>query len=642
MLAVYCASASGIDAQLFTSSQLGSSACNEASTTKNDAAQACSYASATVLSVCPVSTHILNPDAENILCPGGTCKIETCCVKRAACTTSAYRMVEWRTDLGESLTAQACTGLHATQQGASAACDKTAVHLGNVCPMETHTLRENAHNLKCAGALCGEADTNHCCQHNGENRGNVQGVQGRKHIQAPPDGSDAPAPASAHGYSCGTSDYKLSDGMLNAFSSELVPVSGGSTLFTGLEGPKSARVKCDGKPPGGNARFKPAGSRCVTFYEEFKLRPYGGKVQATSATDMWKRGYKCKTGLTGDEIRAMSSGLSTAQLIYGCHTVAPNALGTLRNQLNIDWLLLHYNAATQTKTAVKGIAVKQMLDFAMVETEDPKRVRAYILNSTNLLVYGVDTETLQATQLWSKTIQLFSSSVLMAPTCCIDGVYSGGRFTANASTIIKAMPNPYRIAEAATNAAKRIAKENATQPTANATAVAYAAAGNRDGSGARYSVPMYPQSVTWPASYNSLCNYSIVKKYGRATSPTGYWEKTLAAGKAAGAAVLTREGCSTNTTCVKEATKAAGDVARKVAQETNAPGGAEAEFTAYKGPKLPATWCFAGSTFIGGGGGTGPGVGLLAVAFWPWSFCVGLFSLVWGFLRWYAALGFLC
>ena len=90
-------------------------------------------------------------------------------------------MVEWRTDLGESLTAQACTDLHATQQGASAACDKTAVHLGNVCPMETHTPHQNAHNMKCAGALCEEADINHCCQHTGETRGDVQGVQSGKY-----------------------------------------------------------------------------------------------------------------------------------------------------------------------------------------------------------------------------------------------------------------------------------------------------------------------------------------------------------------------------------------------------------------------------------------------------------------------------
>ena len=96
------------------------------------------------------------------------------CAERAACTTSDYRMVQWRTDLGETLSAQACIGLRATQQEASAACDKTAVRLGDVCPTETHTLRGNAQNLKCAGALCGEADIDQCCQlHAGENSGNA-------------------------------------------------------------------------------------------------------------------------------------------------------------------------------------------------------------------------------------------------------------------------------------------------------------------------------------------------------------------------------------------------------------------------------------------------------------------------------------
>jgi len=69
-----CSSASGL--------RLGDSDCINLSLTSKEAENACSYASATVMSVCPVTTHILKSEAQDILCAGAQCTsadMDACC-----------------------------------------------------------------------------------------------------------------------------------------------------------------------------------------------------------------------------------------------------------------------------------------------------------------------------------------------------------------------------------------------------------------------------------------------------------------------------------------------------------------------------------------------------------------------------------
>jgi len=126
-----CSSAAGIDRMLFKRHALLGDAmqtCVEVSHAAQDAKRKCSYEAGTVMPLCP-STHVLKSRASNILCAGAQCDendINTCCNERAFSAASEYRLVTLKSELGEGITAQLCTSLHATEEAASEACAKTS------------------------------------------------------------------------------------------------------------------------------------------------------------------------------------------------------------------------------------------------------------------------------------------------------------------------------------------------------------------------------------------------------------------------------------------------------------------------------------------------------------------------------------
>ncbi len=83
--------------------------------------------------------------------------------------------------------------------------------------------------------------------------------------------------------------------MLDEFSSQLVPRTGGTTMVIVSQKAEATGLKCSKSCMGIKTheemqqKCSPA---CQAFFKDLQLVPYGGKVQATSATDFWVRGIK--------------------------------------------------------------------------------------------------------------------------------------------------------------------------------------------------------------------------------------------------------------------------------------------------------------------------------------------------------------
>ena len=217
-------------------------------------------------------------------------------------------------------------------------------------------------------------------------------VQGKMSKKADPQGKGSEQVEGVGNGECRRDDFEFSKETLHALNTQLVPVSGGSTAFTLLDSFQSALVNCY-KPSDKNS------DRCKKFFDDNKWFPWGGKIQATSSKDLWMKGRGCANP-TEATMACRGKFIATGQ-------------SSQQHQYAEEWTLLHYSSATAMRTAVEGIQVKEMVDFAMLQT--PEQLRAYVLTEANLLYYIVNRTSLHATKVSSHTIPRLISSTWKRP-----------------------------------------------------------------------------------------------------------------------------------------------------------------------------------------------------------------------------------
>lgn len=202
--------------------------------------------------------------------------------------------------------------------------------------------------------------------------------------------TDAPTPAPAPG-SCRHDDdaitgFQLPDEIKGNIMQEVTPVSGGFTdIGVSNKGPLVSKWSWTGSRPQSWGTW---GSSDTEDDGSPAFQP--GKMESTSATDFWARGF------TRPPSVVFSDGT------YG-----------------LSYSLVHFNSVTKKFTDVQGIEVRGMLDFVVRKVQD--QILACFVNSTTLSCYGIDLANLTATpgEFFSKDISLFTTSEYkLSPQCC--------------------------------------------------------------------------------------------------------------------------------------------------------------------------------------------------------------------------------